>query len=309
MSILAAALLLAQTTPANDRTGEQIYKQLCVSCHGANGEGTKEHPDPLIGVRTLDKLAQYIDKKMPEDDPKKCVGEDAKKVAEYIYGAFYSRAARARAKPLRIELSHLTVRQYRNAVADLLGSFSEPGIWDERRGLRAEHFNGPRRFRDDKRVLERVDRTLAFDFGKSAPSEKVGADEYSIRWTGGLLAPETGEYEINLESENGVRLWLNDPNRALIDALVRSGSDRTHRETITLLGGRVYPIRAEFFRGKNEKTGSIFLKWKRPGRGEEVVAERYLSPLKFPDVAVVATAFPPDDRSMGYERSTSVSKA
>lgn len=302
-------VLLAAVPAADDRTGEQIYKQMCLRCHGATGEGTKEHPEPLVGVRTLDKLTLYVEKKMPEDEPGKCVGEDAKKVSEYIYNAFYSRAAQARAKPPRIELSHLTVRQYRNAVADLLGGFSEQGTWDDKRGLRAEHFNGPRRFRDDKRVLERVDRTLAFDFGKSAPSEKVGAEEYSIRWSGGLYAPETGEYEINLVSENGVRLWLNDQNRSLIDALVRSGSDKNHRETITLLGGRVYPIRVEFFRAKNDKTGSIFLRWKRPGRGEEIVAERYLSPSKFPEVLVATTAFPPDDRSMGYERSTSVSKA
>ena len=68
-------------------------------------------------------LAQLIAKTMPEDDPGTCVGPDAEKVAAYIHEAFYSKTAQARNAPARIELSRLTVRQYRNAVADLVGSF------------------------------------------------------------------------------------------------------------------------------------------------------------------------------------------
>ena len=46
-----------------------------------------------------------------------------KSVADYIYDAFYSSAARARNQPARVELSRLTVNQYANVVADLVGSF------------------------------------------------------------------------------------------------------------------------------------------------------------------------------------------
>ena len=77
---------------------------------------------------------------MPEDAPGECVGEDAEKVAAFIYEAFYSKAAQARNKfqAPRIELSRLTVRQYRNAVADLVGSFRSAGRWDDQRGLKAD---------------------------------------------------------------------------------------------------------------------------------------------------------------------------
>ena len=44
-------------------------------------------------------------------------------VAAYIHEAFYSVDARVRNKPARVELSRLTVRQYQNALADLIGSF------------------------------------------------------------------------------------------------------------------------------------------------------------------------------------------
>ncbi len=81
---------------------------------------------------------------MPKDADKKCTGDDAQKVAAYIHEAFYSKAAQARNKPPRIELSRLTVRQYRNAVADLIGDFRTPGRWDEQRGLHGEYFKSRR---------------------------------------------------------------------------------------------------------------------------------------------------------------------
>ena len=75
----------------------------------------------------MPQLARYIAKSMPEDDPGKCAGPEADKVAAYIHDAFYSKAAQERNKPPRVELSRLTVRQYRNAVADLIGTFRTPG--------------------------------------------------------------------------------------------------------------------------------------------------------------------------------------
>ena len=305
MILLLAALFFPG---ADDRTGEQIYRQSCASCHGANGEGSKDNPDPLVGHRPLDRLAPYIEKNMPKDAPKKCPPEDAKKVAEYIYNAFYSPTAQARNKPPRVELARLTVRQYRNALADLLGTFGETGKWDEKRGLHGEYYNS-KRAQNDKRVIDRVDPVVLISAGNPLPADKLNGEEQFFRWTGGLLAPETGEYEINLETQNGARLWLNDMDRTLVDAWVRSGDAKRHAETVTLLGGRVYPLKAEIFKAKNEKTVTAALKWKRPHRSEQLVPESLLSPGKFPEVLIVRTPFPPDDRSMGYERGTSISKA
>jgi hypothetical protein len=267
-------------------------------------------------------LVRYIAKSMPEDDPGTCVGEDAEKVAAYIYDAFYSKTAQARNKPARIELSRLTVRQYRNAVADLVGTFRTPGRWEDQRGLKAEYFKS-RRFRNSDRVIERIDPGIQFDFGVDSPDpEKFDGTEFSIRWEGSVLAPEAGDYEIIVRTEHAMRLWVNDPNRPLIDALVKSGNDNEHQASIFLIGGRAYPLRLEFSKAKQgvddskkQKTkpkpvkASIALEWKRPHRIAEVIPPWLLSPSKFPETFVVETAFPPDDRSVGYERGTSVSKA
>jgi hypothetical protein len=307
------------------RTGEQIYRQQCASCHGAKGEGTEEeYPRALTGDRSVAQLARLIGKTMPADDPGTCTGEDAKRVAAYIHEAFYSRTAQERNKPAKIELSRLTVRQYRNAVADLVGSFrADVPAWGEVRGLAAEYFAG-RRARFGKGVVSRVDPEVKFDFGEESPdAEKItDPSQFSIRWEGSVLAPETGEYEFIVRTEHAARLWVNDPNKPLIDALVKSGNDTEHRASIYLLGGRAYTIKLEFSKAKQgvddskkQKAkpkpvkASIALEWKPPQKVAEVIPSQNLAPVKAPETLALATAFPPDDRSIGYERGTSVSKA
>lgn len=287
-------------------SGQEIYARQCASCHGAEGEGVAgRYSNPLHGDLPLEEIEEIIVDSMPKANPAECVGEDAKRVAQYIYETFYTAEARARHRPPRIALSRLTVRQYHNAAADLLSGFVGEGKLDDARGLTAGYFDA-RGFRRDKRAFERVDATVAFDFGEQSPGDKIGKDEFSIQWQGGVIAPETGEYEFILRTPNGARLWINGGKRALIDAWVRSGDATEHRASCRLLGGRVYPVRLEFFKSK-DPTAAIALQWKRPGRPEETIPARNLSPHWCPPTLVVNTPFPPDDRSDGYERGTSIS--
>ncbi|HND54652.1 MAG TPA: PA14 domain-containing protein, partial [Pirellulaceae bacterium] len=305
--------LAAAETKLEPKSGEQIFRELCAKCHGAKGEGTAEHhPRQLMGDKSTVELADVIAKTMPEDDPSKCVGDDAKRVAEYMQSAFYSPEAQARLNPPRIELSRLTVRQYRHAVADVVNSFRSPLTWSSERGLRGEYYK-TRRYRGDERVLEQVDSVVKFDFGEESPvKDKIDPVEFALRWQGSVFAPETGEYEFVIRTENGARLWVNDVDKPLIDAWVKSGKDVTERrETIWLLGGRVYPIKLEMFKSKEakEKRASVALLWKQPHRAVELIPSQYLAPVKNPESLVIETPFPPDDRSIGYERGTAISKA
>ena len=312
----------ASLQAAEERTGEKIYADLCASCHGAKGQGDENgYSKPLVGDRPLVELSKLIDETMPEGEPEVLSAEESAKVAEYIYGAFYSPDAQVRNAPPRVELSRLTVRQYRSAIADLAASFTGQGNWDDRRGLDAEYYKG-RRQRRENRVIERVDPTVNFDFGvKSPDAEKIESHEFSIQWEGSVFAPETGEYEFIVRTEHAMRLWVNDPETALIDAYVKSGDDTEYRAPLYLVGGRVYPLRLEFSKAKQgvddsdkqkgpppEVQASISLSWKRPGQAEETVPERCLTPGRSPKVLVVEYPFPPDDRSTGFERGNTISK-
>src|SRR5262245_46111597 len=90
-SWLACFLLVAAPLAAAEETGEQIFRTMCAKCHGTHGEGVEDsHPDPLVGERSVEELAALIDKTMPEGAPEKCDAEQSRKVAAYIYEAFYS---------------------------------------------------------------------------------------------------------------------------------------------------------------------------------------------------------------------------
>ena len=137
----------------------------------------------------------------------------------------------------------------------------------------------------------------------------MAADEFSIRWEGSILAEETGVYEFIVKTENGARLWVNEPKTALIDGWVSSGPDvREIKKTVFLLGGRSYPVALDFFKFR-EKTASLQLQWKPPHGVVETIPQDHLSPDRIRQTLAVATAFPADDRSAGYERGTGVSKA
>jgi hypothetical protein len=319
---MAACLFatFATTAFAADRglSGRDIYRKHCTRCHGGNGQGVpKVNETPLHGTKSLAELTKVIHDTMPEKKPELCVGEDAKRVAQYIYNAFYSPQARVKGGPARIELARLTVPQYLNSVADLLsdaaqrpGRSERPGRLNigKERGLNAEYFK-TRRFRGNERVQQRIDPRVAFDFGTEKPHKDVPkAEEFSIRWQGSVIADETGEYEFSIKTELGARLWVNNYNKPLIDQWVASqGRPQTHTATIRLLGGRAYHLRLDVLKYK-DPSASISLEWKPPHKAREVIPRRHLSPQSMPETFVVSTPFPPDDRVSGYDRGVSISK-
>ncbi|HEV7281084.1 MAG TPA: DUF1592 domain-containing protein [Pirellulaceae bacterium] len=342
LATLAVALASASLAPSSiargdkgSSTGALIYANKCASCHGANGAGTDDYPDPLIGDKSVLELTSLIDQTMPEGEPEQCVGPDAEAVAKYIYDEFYSEFAQVRRAPPELEFSRLTVRQYEQSVADLVGSFTGGGKRDADRGLAAEYFNSKRHDRR-KRTIERRDATVDFDWQKANPADtgeepsdeekkkaeeekkkdddekkkkkKDGAKEFSVVWTGSLLAPETGDYEIVLYTDNAVKFWLNESDKPVVDGWVRSGKDIQHRVSMRLLGGRSYPVRLEFSSSDDDDIAKIRVAWKPPHHVEETIPERALTPHWSPEVLVVATPFPPDDRSSGYEKGTAVTK-
>jgi len=300
---------------------------MCADCHGAKGEGVADkYDEPLVGNRSVASLTRYITRAMPDGKEGTCVGEDAVNVSAYIFDAFYSPAAQARINPVLENLARLTVAQYQNSVSDLVGRF-RPGFDrapGAERGLKARYTGkkldvyGPqlppekdeeKRKQKERTRFERVDSQIAFKFGAESPDPLLmKPDEFNNRWDGAIIAPETGAYEFIIKTENGARLWVNDPKDPLIDAWVSTGPDvREERKSIFLLGGRSYPFSVEHFKYK-EKSSSIEVLWKPPHGREEIIPPSQLLPDGLPVTMVVSTTFPADDRSDGYERGTTISK-
>ncbi len=320
VALVYCQLPTSECDSADLPTGKLVYQAKCASCHGATGEGIRDkYAHPLVGDRSIGELADYIGKSMPEDKPGTCIGDEALAVSQFIHGAFYSPTAQARTKPARIELSRLTVRQYRNAIADLVSQFRGLGNTDLQPGLQAEYFTS-REVWGDRKAISRVDPIVAFDFQDKSPDDsKMEPHEFAIRWEGAVFAPETGQYEFLVRTNQSTRLWINDLKRPLVDAYVKSGADTEHRGTLFLLGGRSYRLRLVFSKAKQgvaDQTAKeqpsaqafISLEWSRPHRVTTIIPERYLSVAQPSETMIVQTNFPPDDRSTGWERATSISK-
>ena len=345
---LATTWLLCGTAQASEEKGAAIFRLQCAQCHGANGEGVDdEYDQPLYGDRSLKSLTGLINRTMPEESPEECVGEDAAAVAAYIYDAFYSPAARARLRPPEILPSRLTNRQFRESVADLVGSFADESseeygetprrrrgrgrrsapipeeVLNAKEGLRADYYQSKGMNKKDKRSTVRIDTVIDFDFGEGSPAEDIAPEQFSIAWEGSIFARETGIHEFRVRTQNGARLYVNsdlksgDYNRRddssapsqlpLIDAWVSSGEMREETARIFLLGGRPYRVRLDYFKYK-EKTASIRLEWKPPHGEWSVPSGSDFTPKTVRRVMVVNAPFPADDRSLGYERGAAVSK-
>ena len=245
--VLLAALVFAgrqgqryyKKNLAAPRAGEVVYRQDCMSCHGPVGQGVAGKADePLVGEKSIASLAKYIAREMPENDPGTLSLADATASAEYIHKAFYSGEARARNHPPRIELAHLTVRQYRESIADLLASLRNATSTTETGGLAGAYRERPERDpkkpdqnRPEVTFKQQVDPVIDFDFGDKAPDKGTFAAQFAINWTGSVHVPDTGEYEFRVTTPNGVRLYVNMPEggsekNALIDIWVSSAMTR-----------------------------------------------------------------------------------
>ena len=76
-------------------------------------------------------------------------------------------------------------------------------------------------------TVSRVDPTVNFDWGTGSPAPGIGADTFSVRWTGQVQAQFSQTYTFYTTSDDGVRLWVN--GAAGHRQLDRSRPDREQR--------------------------------------------------------------------------------
>ena len=97
-----------------------------------------------------------------------------------------------------------------------------------------------------------------------------GADDknfFSVRWTGHIKAPESGEFTFHVMHNDGVRLWVN--NKLLIDRWEDEKGSRIHSGKIDLQVGEQYGIQLDYY--NNGGVSEIKLGWDIPN--EDLVAE------------------------------------
>lgn len=120
-------------------------------------------------------------------------------------------------------------------------------------------------------LLKRLDPMVNFNWGDFSPDPAVPADNFMVRWTGQIEAPITATYTFHTQTDDGVRLWVNDVQ--LIDNW--TDHSNTHDSgDIALTGGQRYDIRLEYY--ENGGGAVCQLLWSSPTILREPVPSQYL---------------------------------
>jgi len=120
-------------------------------------------------------------------------------------------------------------------------------------GVWAEYYNN--RDLKGKPDLARKEEQINFNWGFGAfrdPAEKgspdpdiIQTDRWSARWTGRLKSPGEGWYDIGLNADNGVRLYLD--GKLIIDAWTDQAPGKFKITQFQFEQGRIYDLKIEFY--------------------------------------------------------------
>ena len=122
--------------------------------------------------------------------------------------------------------------------------------------------------------VTRTDPTVDFDWVRGTPVPGVAADNFSVRWTGQVRPPVTGQYVFSTMSDDGVRLWVN--GQLVINAWTDHALTTHTSAAITLTANTNYTILLEYY----ERTGNavIRLRWAYPGQTTQIIPQSRLYP-------------------------------
>lgn len=149
-------------------------------------------------------------------------------------------------------------------------------------GLNAEYFNNDSLY--GKSAGNRKFESIDFKCD-TIPYHGLGADHYSIRWTGTLIAPATGNFEFTMTGDDGYRVII-DRKKILEDWTSHNTTSRNG--TFAMVSGQKYKITVEYFNGLY--SGSASLRWKIPGLDAQ---EKALELAKKSDISIFVGGLSP----------------
>ncbi len=159
-------------------------------------------------------------------------------------------------------------------------------------GLRAEYwasqdFSGAP-------ALVRTDASVNFDFGDGSPAAVIPVDHFSARWTGTLVAPTSGRWELRLRADDGVRLWLD--GKLVLEDWSDHGA-RTVATIVPLRAGEPHAVKLEYY--ENGGGAVVQFGWHAMDQDEHGAA---VAAARGADAAIVVVGNTAGVESEGFDR-------
>lgn len=132
-------------------------------------------------------------------------------------------------------------------------------------GLKGEYFANVEL--KDAPVMTRTDSTVNFAWGDQGISPQLPKN-YSVRWTGVLVAPQTGDYLIGFAGQDGFRLWVDD--QLIAEEWTIHHPADTLTKPMHLEKGHAYKVKIEYF--QTIRSAEARFVWSMPGQdGKDAV--------------------------------------
>jgi YD repeat-containing protein len=121
--------------------------------------------------------------------------------------------------------------------------------------------------------IQRTDATVNFNWGTGSPDAAIGADTFSVLWTGQVQPQWSETYTFYTNTDDGVKLWVNGQ---LIVDYPQNQSATEHSGSITLSGGVKYDLRMEYF--ENGGDARAELRWSSGSTPKAIIPQSQLYP-------------------------------
>lgn len=168
---------------------------------------------------------------------------------------------------------------------ELNSSDTEAPVLGKNQGLLAEYYtnNGDMPFNFVEHKATIVDSQINFTNLDPVLQTWVGRlDDANVRWTGQIMAPESGDYTFYMIGDNGFKLWIDD--KVVIDHWVNDWDKEQTSQPVTLEGGVKYTFKVEYF--EDYGGSNLYLRWSTPNMLKDIVPvtafylpENYTGPI------------------------------
>jgi hypothetical protein len=75
-------------------------------------------------------------------------------------------------------------------------------------GLKGEYFNN--KDLQGMPVVTRTDKLINFNWFTGSPVAQLPTDNFSARWSGKIVPPLSGTYQLGARADDGVRIYIDD---------------------------------------------------------------------------------------------------